>query len=134
MYASSTPKLWDNAPKFHPSVSERDADTLRSIAKAMLAALYPASSTWKVQYAPHSFTVGCKVPKDAKVTLESMRAPQRVSPGRVDKVWCEWNARQECLYLCCRVQRAPAKPVSGKKRARLEEGDEPLEAARDEGR
>ena len=133
MFSAST-KLWDRPPTFHPSVPERDADLLRGVARAMLTTLYPASSSWKVQYQPHAYVLSCRVPQDATITLANMRDAQRVSPGRIETVWCEWNARQGCLLLCCRLQRnAVASKVSGAKRPRSESGDEALKVAGDKG-
>ena len=121
MSQNSTP--WDSEPKFHDSVSERDGEILRSIAKAMLRALYPASTTWKVKYQAQAHVVGVKVPKDVKVTLEHMRAPGRVSPGRVSRVWCEWSSTHDSLFLCAAVRKDVA-PTAGVKRARVEDDGE----------
>ena len=113
---------WDSEPKFHDSVSERDAEVLRRIARAMLKALYPAASTFKVKYQAGAHVVGVKVPKDVKVTLEHMRAPLEVSPGRVSRVWCEWSKAHDSLFICAAVRKDIA-PTSGVKRARTAGSD-----------
>jgi hypothetical protein len=87
----------------------------------MLSSLYPASSTWKVKYLPAGFIIGCKVPRDVKIYSKDLKAAHRTSPGRVEDSWCEWDSKQECLFVCCKVNK---NIVETRKRRRLDASSE----------